>query len=483
MIKSTFAIATVAFAFAALASDGKVDFSKVDGRIRPELHSAGFCPSLTIGHKKQAARKGGDVGLMNIHSVRTHDWALLNGGQRVCDTHFIFPLMKLDPKDPTNYYFKPTDELLKRAIDEGHEVFYRLGTSIEHTGDVFFNAAVPEDYDKYAEVCAGIVRHYTKGWADGFKWNIKYWEIWNEPDGIDNMWRVAGEKGLDRVYMRDLYIKFFITVFKRLKSEFPEIKVGGPALCNLSSNARDFLDALLAACKEAGVKPDFVSWHGYERDPNRLVEWGWNGKWFVQDKYGMKDVELIINEWHYLPYKSAWEDYNGHPSRRALLWEGTSRQNGIDSAAFTLATLCRFQKSAYDQAFYYGCGNQGNWGYMNQDGSYNKCFYALVAFGNMVKSCADFVAVEPESPSLTLFGGKAKDGNGEHLIVVDYLGKGPLVEIEIAGVEAGHRPSVRLVDERGDAVNAEFEWKSGKLTLFKRDLNSAFWYVDFEPTR
>lgn len=38
------------------------------------------------------------------------------------------------------------------------------------------------DFQKWAVVCEHIVRHYNEGWADGYHLNIKYWEIWNEPD-------------------------------------------------------------------------------------------------------------------------------------------------------------------------------------------------------------------------------------------------------------------------------------------------------------
>ena len=40
----------------------------------------------------------------------------------------------------------------------------------------------PRDPARWAAVCAGIVRHYNEGWAGGFRHDIRYWEIWNEPD-------------------------------------------------------------------------------------------------------------------------------------------------------------------------------------------------------------------------------------------------------------------------------------------------------------
>ncbi len=235
----------LAFAAVVLVSSAgeiAVDFTKETGKLNPALHSSGWTPRAyprSISDDDEAVRS------MNLTYARTHDWALFNPGQRVVDYQYIFPLMNKDPKDPSNYCFGPTDHLLQLSRNVGLKTFYRLGTSIEHTGKIHFNAAVPEDFDKVAEVFAGIVRHYNKGWANGKNWNIEYWEIWNEPDGVTSMWcdpedtREWGkDQAADTAYenarkkrLQASFVKFFVTCLKRLKSEFPEIKVGGPALC------------------------------------------------------------------------------------------------------------------------------------------------------------------------------------------------------------------------------------------------------------
>ena len=99
---------------AAAAAAAMADFSHETGKIRPEIHSSGFGPTIC----SQTAQDLADVKSMGFKYARTHDWALINSNQRVCDYFQIFPLMHLDAKDPKNYHFGPTDYLLKRTREE-----------------------------------------------------------------------------------------------------------------------------------------------------------------------------------------------------------------------------------------------------------------------------------------------------------------------------------------------------------------------------
>jgi hypothetical protein len=61
-------------------------------------------------------------------------------------------------------------------VDCGAQVYYRLGRSFAA------DPTPPPDFGKFAEVCRHIVMHYNDGWAHGFHYGIKYWEVWNEPN-------------------------------------------------------------------------------------------------------------------------------------------------------------------------------------------------------------------------------------------------------------------------------------------------------------
>ena len=468
-----------------------VDFSQEVRPVRPALHSAGFAPR---SHPRKPAEDAA-VKSMNLAFTRTHDWALVNSNQRVIDYQHIFPLVGKDPKDPSNYYFFATDHLLELARGVGLDIFYRLGTSIEHTGsDWQCNTLVPKDFDATAEVFAGIVRHYNRGWADGKEWDIKYWEIWNEPESHAHMWCEPGRgwhwgkndaDGLkDFVYLRDKFIVFFVKCLKRLKSEFGDsIKVGGPALMECSvipiRPEYDIFPMLLKACKEAGVKPDFLSWHCYSEDPEEpfrqlekvkkdIAAVGWN------------DIELIINEWHYL---RNWEGLSRTDEAEYVKsYFGPTAQNGIDSAAFTLSVLTRFQYSDYDQAYFYGLeSGSSSFGfskpvpYVNE---FNKNYYALKAFGSLMDSKAKVCAAKNDG-TVSVFPVKGADGVAR-LLVTDYRGKSDTLEIEVKGVPAGAKVSGSVLDQFSDEGVANLEFTDGRLILHKRDRNSAAFLVRFD---
>ena len=329
--------------------DVNADFTTVTGKIKPRLHSSNFAPPLSsrgISNMTEMYRR------MNFHSSRTHDWALWNAGQRLIDTHFIFPLFHLDPADPENYYFEPTDDMIAGCQEAGSKVFYRMGTSIEHSGQRHFNTLPIKDYAKYAEILAGIVRHYTQGWANGFHYDIEYWEIWNEPDCGPVMWNES----------LDAFITFFVTVLKRLKKEFPKLKFGGPAQCWLN---KDFFTKLLNACKKEKIAPDFISWHCYSTDARNLIAQGDAGRQFL-DSLGFKKTETIINEWHYLV---TWWGLHREvtPQRHQLGYNKDTGLWSIESAVFNLAVLAGWQKTALDAGFYYGAAPYGAWGFHDSD--------------------------------------------------------------------------------------------------------------------
>ena len=466
-----------------------VNFNTETGKIRPELHSSGFGPQICSCPQENIDA----IKAMGYKASRTHDWALINPNERVCDYFHIFPLMHLDATDPKNYVFGPTDYLLKRTREEvGHDIFYRLGTSIEHSGPkVHFNSLIPEDFDKVAEIFAGTIRHYNRGWANGHEWNIKYWEIWNEPDGHNNMWCLPdGDSGqgatkeernadykVRDLKRRDLFVKFFVKCVKRLKSEFPDVKVGGPAMCSMRV---DYFTALLKACKEAGVAPDFISWHHYDNKVKNIMDAIATGRKLCDD-FGFPNCELVINEWHYFDHaKYGWGDLRSPiPAKRAKAWTGVASHNGIDSSCFNLTVLSKFQTSKLDQGYYYGCRNIGSWGYMDDKMQKYKVFYGLKMFGDFVKSFSSICESSGDG-AVTVLAAKSADGSRKGFLVSDYRNGGTEIVVKVDGVADGAPAKAWVHDCTRDLEEIPVQVKDGQIVLKKADANSAAFLVTFQ---
>ena len=450
----------------------KVDFTADGGRLERALHSSGFAPALSP--RPRPGTDEAELKPFGFFAARTHDWALVNAGQRVVDTHFIFPLMHLDARDPKNYVFGPTDEALRLARDMGLKIFYRLGSSIEHTEDGHhWNIVVkPDDVAQYAEACAGIVRHYTQGWADGFRWDIPYWEIWNEPDN-KHCWG-DGSLNWKDPKRRAEFCRFFAFVLKRLKSEFPSLKFGGPALVRIRE---EWFDELIGACAAAGVKPDFLSWHAYQHDADDLVAQPARMRKYLDAK-GLFETKLVIDEWHFLG-KLGWKGmatWATDEDRRTAL-EGPAGHNGIDSAAFVLNVLSRWQDTPLDQAFYYGIRRCGNWGYMDEKAHPTKVCHALRLYGQMVNGDSRARAV-PDRGTVSALA--VRKGAAKRILVADYLGTDGEIVLGVKGVAPDAQARVELLDWTHDLSVESARLQDGSLTLKKAFGGSTAWMVTFD---
>ena len=465
------------------AATCRVDFSKDIGKLRPELHSSGFgapvcsCPEWRLD----------DIRAMNFKAARTHDWALINAGQRVCDYFNIFPLVRLDATDPANYHFAPTDYLLKRNREElGLDILFRLGTSIEHSGPkVHFNAGIPEDFDKVAEIFAGTVRHYNRGWANGFNWNIRYWEIWNEPEDGGTMWRLPEgalatvDAGARDARRREMFVEFFVKCLKRLKAEFPDIKVGGPALLGVKWASEEWLRSILAGCRAAGVAPDFISWHAYRVEPREMIDDAALAR-RICDEYGFDKCELVLDEWHFLG-EYTFDDFssNSEISRRRV-WEGDGSHNGIDSSCFNLSFLSLAQTSALSQAYYYGCRHEGLWGYMDAQKRKFKVFYGLKMFGEFVRNFDILCEASSDNDGVTVIAARnAQTPAVVGAIITDYRAGARELAVEVKGVPK-HAPAYLWAhDKTRDFECVPARFIDGRVILPKADAGSAAFLLRF----
>lgn len=322
---------------------------------------------------------------------RNHDSALyqIYGGPYSHDITCIFPDFDADVNDPKSYDFACTDEAILVALDAGSETFFRLGQTIEHQIKKH-GTLPPKDFHKWAQICEHIIRHYNEGWANGYRLNIQYWEIWNEPDldldDAENKRTWGGTK--------TEFFDFYEVATKHLKSKFPNVKIGGPALACNEEWAADFLKEM----KQRGVEFDFFSWHIYCTEPEHMIKKSERIKKLLVDN-GYGNVESILNEWNYI--KGWMEDYKY--SIRMI--------NGIKGAAFTMACISDAQKAdGIDMLMYYDtrpsifCGAFDLYSYEPKKG-----YYPLMWYGMFYDMTAE-IRCESEPKNIYSICGVDKDG-------------------------------------------------------------------------
>jgi xylan 1,4-beta-xylosidase len=332
----------------------------------------------------------------------------------VVDVHAVFPDPTADPAKAESYDFDRTDEYVKAVHDSGAGIVYRLGESIEHQ-KAKRHARPPKDFDRWAGVCAGIVRHYTQGWAGGMKLPVNYWEVWNEPDNRPNCWT-----GTD-----DDYLRLYVTTAAALRKEFPKIKIGGPGLGNSGGLNGDkftptpFLEAFLARCKKDSAPLDFLSWHCYTADPTEFVRRA-KGVRAVLDAAGFKTSESHLNEWNYLP-DGSWTGITAKDATARERWY--ARLANEEGAAFVAATLIALQDAPVDAANYFTAEAPGM-GLFSQHGLPSRAFGAFLAF----KELAGLKRLPGKAPA----GVFALAGAGEQVRVLLARQGGPGGTVKVA---------------------------------------------------
>lgn len=243
-----------------------------------------------------------DVG---VPYVRLHDVGGAFGGNRYVDIPNIFRDFEADENDPASYDFAFTDVYISELIKNGLKPYYRLGITIENHAEIkSYHLDPPKDYEKWARICEHIIAHYNEGWADGFHYDIEYWEIWNEPDDgrrVSQMWNGTAED----------YYRLYDVTAKHLKERFPSIKIGGYAAIGFYAITNqlagrevterikyylDFFHGFMKYIKEHNSSIDFFSWHSYSDPEELLIQARYLKEQLIA--YGYADIETHLNEWN-----------------------------------------------------------------------------------------------------------------------------------------------------------------------------------------
>lgn len=445
------------------------DFGKITGKIKP-MHAINNGPYSYPGQDglKHLYKRLQDAG---VPYARLHDTGGNYGGSHFVDIPNVFPDFNADTDNPSSYDFKFTDFLLAKLVSHGVQPFYRLGVTIENSHRVKPYAIYPPaDNLKWAKICAGIIRHYNEGWADGFYYNIEYWEIWNEPDNepdiADNpMWRGTAEQ----------YFMLYETTSCYLKNRFPMLKFGGYASCGFyalsdkdfsetaksSSRVGYFVEFFLEFLKyithpDHRCPLDFFSWHSYAGIEDNMKYAAYAKEKLTQ--YGFGDTEIIFNEWN----------------------PGIGNRGMMTDAANIAAMMCGMQKTPTDMCMYYdGQIDSAYCGIFNPlKNDIFPAYYAFLAFNELFKLGGEAFS---KSDSSGLYICSASNGPESAALVVNTHSGDVSVNLCFEGFETSKKIKLTrvLLDEKhsftetesikfgGDSVSFELPLPAFSISLYK----------------
>jgi hypothetical protein len=301
----------------------------------------------------------------------------------------IFPDENADPEKPASYNFGPTDKMLAAVHASGAEVYYRIGRSWGA------NTNPPADFDKYARVVKHIAMHYNQGWDNGFHYNVRYWEFWNEPGDV--FWTGTPEQ------FYSLYAKTALA----LKSVDPTLKVGGDATWNPSGDG-GYRESFLDYCVAHNVPLDFYSWHFYadqSADPYENVRLAGTIRGIL-DAHRFPKAESILSEWNL--------------SSDCFSEKGRAELESMHNAAFIGAALSYFQDAPLDYAMYYR-GDAAPWvGLFDRQGRYFKTAYTFKAMGKMLDTPMRLAVEGTDTLGFAALAGRSADGKTVQLFISNY---------------------------------------------------------------
>lgn len=373
----------------------EIDFDTVVGEMLP-VYNIGRMSDYEIGSEMNAYYTEA-----NMTSCRTHD---IN----VTDMHRIFPDFSRDVNDETAYDFTESDKVLAAIVDAGMEPFFRFGISWSDPEKSREHLQPPADFQKWAEICEHIILHYNEGWADGYNYNIQYWEIYNEPDcqpeaAVNNFWQGTPEE----------FYRLYDVTAKYLKEKFPELKIGGYGSCgfyaltktnavNTGSSSQNqyfitFFEDFLDYIKANNTPMDFFTWHSYTTTWKNQQYIGYVREKLAYAGYG--DTEIIVDEWNFNPMENDLID----------------RRYGANQTSM----LIMFQNEGLDMAHYY-CANY--WpesvhaGMFLRDKSPSSAYYGFWAFGQMYELGSQ-AQIKNKSLPTDLYALAATGDSGKALLI------------------------------------------------------------------
>lgn len=447
-MKKTVTLAAAVLGTLPVLAGGPADIPCIDfsGQGVPVKRLNGMCNTIPMMYNLFPARTNlmtQQIRALEIPETRFHDVVYDNPGIQLVDVSRIFPLFHVDENDPRNYNFRPTDLYLARARELGGELEFRFGEQIEHQGEQF-QVQPPPDIEKWARVCINIARHYNDGWANGYRWNIRRFSVWEEPDN-DELLAGAISKG----NYEKCYFKMYAAVARGIKSRWPGAHVGGPN----SMGAGGTFEKFVRYCAAERLPLDFAAYTAYFLKPEDFfgrVRWARK----LLDGAGFSKTELEVSEWHRAPddWRAFQDDYDRY----------FASLKGIPAVAYHSAVLTQGQVEPVDRMFYYALHVSG-YGLFSPSGKPWPAYYGFRDFAEAAHGAVRVLG--PVSPAHGWYAlATRRDDGGVRLLLTAYGAKDAL-RLKVKG--ATLRRATVVVETGEPAPFGGFTFADGELRMPK----------------
>jgi len=378
--------------------DVAVDFSKAEGTIR-HLNDVNGGPLCERGWVDLSA----DYKELGIKLVRLNDvaWTF----DDALNINYVFPRFEADPDQPDSYDFFQTDWYLKSIESLGIGIIYGLSPTAEYAKLPPRHIDPPTDFEKWARICVNVIKHYNSGWANGYHYNIKYWEIWNEPDGRA-FWTGTPEQ----------YYRLYEITAKAIKNYDRNVKVGGPVL----DGQLPFLEGFLEYCKNHSVPLDFVPWHAYRAQPYIILMKAAKVR-ELMNKYGFPNAESVLDEWSYFPGNSDLMPWHTKGLSDPKYLDSVAHEvQGVAGAAFDASVLILLQDSTVNIANFYHGTTSLMWGLFNEHGVPKKTYYTFKAFKSLLETPERVATGGFDQSGVAAIAGLSHDKTQATLLISNY---------------------------------------------------------------
>jgi len=339
-----------------------------------------------------------------------------------------------NPDNPSHYNWTATDEIVDQILSNNFEVFFRIGVSYPNPGippmapyDPPYNSVTdPLNFSRFASLSSHTVKHYNKLWDNGFAYNIKYWEIWNEPGGL--FW--------DGSILQ--FYKMYKAVSDSMKYADNSILVGGPAGVVTTSIGiqPDYRENFIEYCNNNNAPLDFYSWHIYN----------------ARNPYGLKSFADTIRN---------ILDINGYPDAQSIISEiNLELATGLDTvkdspfgAAYYLSLVLTMQEAPMDKLLWYPSAcHVMNFG---GDTISSRSFYAMKSMKLLQTEtpikvdCSGNEVIEnnwnADTTNLMVFAGKSTDNSKLYLLVSNLKSDKSDFNINLINLPWTNQDSIRII--------------------------------------